>query len=269
MQSRVREIAQSQGGVLRRLELLRAGISLTAIQEAVDSGILLRHPRGVYALPEASDWWVEARRRGAELGCVSAADARGLWVLHRPGQVHAAVTNSRISGPFVKHRSRARCSLLEVVLQCLRCLPELEALVVAESSVALRRLSLAELRAATVGHRNARIRSIVDRINPASESILETVARYLLENAGYQVQVQKYVPGIGRLDLLVDGVLGVELDGREHHSSAHAFDEDRRRNNQCVINGIPTLRIKYSLLIFHAEEFLALVAQAMQPRNRQ
>lgn len=145
--------------------------------------------------------------------------------------MHVAVANSRTFGPFVRHRSRTKCSVLDVVLQSLRCLPELDALVVAESSVILGKISLTELRTATGGRRNARIRKIVQRINPAAESILETVARYLLENAGYQVQIQKYLPGIGRLDVLVDGVLGIELDGREHHSSENAFDEDRRRNN--------------------------------------
>lgn len=257
------QLALLQGGAVRRVELLRAGVTPKMMAHAVESSQIALFPRGVYAVAGTPNWWIDARRQGAELGCISAAVTRGLWVVSKPETWHVCAPNSRISGPFIRHRSRGRPSVLDVVLQCLRCLPEREAFAVAESSVVLRQLTLAQLRAATLGRINAKINAIVARINPASESILETVARYELESAGYQVQIQKYFPGLGRLDMLLDGVLGLELDGREHHSTETAFDEDRRRNNYYVVNGIPTLRIKYSTVFYHPEEFLQLVSSAM------
>lgn len=263
MESRIQELADLHGGAVRRGELRQAGISDWSMRQAVAAGGVLHFPGGIYAFPAVPLWWVRARVAGADLGCVSAAMKAGLWVLNPPQQIHVAVSNNRVQGPFIRHRSYAKTELLDAVVQCLRCLTELDALVISESSVALGRLTLQQLRLATGGPRNGILRRIIDRINPAAESILETIARYLLENAGYHVQVQKYLAGLGRLDLFVDGVLGIEVDGREHHSSAEAFSEDRRRGNFYVVHGIPTLRVTYRLLVHQPEEFLKLVEVAI------
>ncbi|AJT41904.1 hypothetical protein [Psychromicrobium lacuslunae] len=263
MESRIQELAELHGGAVRRAELRRAGISDWSMRQAVAAGVVWHFPGGVYACPDAPSWWVRARLAGADLGCVSAAMKARLWVLNPPRQMHVTASNNRVRGPFIQHRSYAKTALLDSVLQCLRCLPELDALVIAESSVALGKLSLQQLRLAAKGPRNGNLRRIIAKINPAAESLLETIARYLLENAGYQVQIQKYLPGLGRLDLLVDGVLGIEVDGREYHSSAEAFSEDRRRSNFYVVHGIPTLRVTYHLLVHQPEEFLRLVQIAI------
>ncbi|MHA7217629.1 hypothetical protein ACX80L_01935 [Arthrobacter sp. MDT1-48-3] len=49
-------------------------------------------------------------------------------------------------------------------------------------------------------------------MDPHAESILEAVARYHLLRAGFQISSQVHIPGVGRLDLVVDGVLGIEAD---------------------------------------------------------
>lgn len=264
MKNRIQELAELHGGAIRRAELRSAGVSDWEMRRVVAAGLMQHYPGGVYARPDTPLWWVKARVRGADLGCVSAAMNAGLWVLNPPQQLHVVASNNRIRGPFVRHRSYAKAELLDAVVHSLRCLPELEALVIAESSVVSGKLTLRQLRQATNGPRNAISRTIVGRINPAAESIVETVARWLLENAGYQVQIQKYLPGLGRLDLMVDGILGIEVDGREHHSSATAFSEDRRRSNFYVVNGIPTLRVTYRMVVHQPEELLQLVKRAIR-----
>ena len=104
---------------------------------------------------------------------------------------------------------------------------------------------------------------LVARIRPQSGSIIETMARYLLEEAGLTVELQVQIPGMGHLDLLVDGLLSVEADGYAHHACREAYREDRRRWNVTVIRSVPTLRVTYEMLLGEPQEFVRLVRQAL------
>ena len=87
--------------------------------------------------------------------------------------------------------------------------------------------------------------------------------RDLLEEAGLNVELQVQIPGMGHLDLLVDGLLGIEADGYAHHASRDAYREDRRRWNVTVVRGVPTLRVTYEMLLGEPQEFVRLVRQAL------
>lgn len=89
------------------------------------------------------------------------------------------------------------------------------------------------------------------------------MARYLLEEAGLTVELQVNIPGMGHLDLLVDGLLGIETDGYTHHSSRAAYREDRRRWNVTVVRGVPTLRVTFEMLLVEPKEFVHMVHQAL------
>ena len=79
------------------------------------------------------------------------------------------------------------------------------------------------------------------RIVPQSQSLIECLARFLLRRAGFHVESQVNVPGMGHLDLMVDGRLGIETDGAGFHMDRTSFEEDRRRWNVTTRRGIPTL----------------------------
>lgn len=68
---------------------------------------------------------------------------------------------------------------------------------------------------------------------------------------------------MGHLDLLVDGLLGIEADGYAHHSSREAYREDRRRWNVTVIRGVPTLRVTFEMLVRDPAEFVGIVRKAL------
>lgn len=89
------------------------------------------------------------------------------------------------------------------------------------------------------------------------------MARYLLEEAGLTVEMQVKIPGMGHLDLLVDGLLGIETDGFDHHSSRSAYREDRRRWNVTVVRGVPTLRVTFEMLAGKPQEFVLMVQRAL------
>ena len=88
--------------------------------------------------PDADARLIAIRSLPAEPACVTAAQFRGLWVLEPPPQPHIAVPHSRHYPGFVCHRSAAPPTLLDTVVQSLRCLPELDGLVIAESAVVVK-----------------------------------------------------------------------------------------------------------------------------------
>ncbi|MHA7240108.1 type IV toxin-antitoxin system AbiEi family antitoxin domain-containing protein [Arthrobacter sp. TMS1-12-1] len=263
-----RAALETFGGVARSKKLLRAGVTPYRLRLAVDRGEVLRPVRGVYCLPGDAGDLLAATCEHADLACISAARRLGLWVLQEPSLIHASVNHGRpLDARFRVHRTEGPLTPLRICLQAMRCVPELDALCVVESAVVLGHVPLGRLRGAVGGRRDAPLRRIVDLVDPQSQSLIETVARYHLRSAGFSTQSQVYVPGVGRLDLYVDGVLGIEADGREYHSDRREFEEDRRRWNLLTTRGIPVLRVTHALLTRQPDHFLTLVRAAVATRQ--
>ena len=260
---KITEVMSRYDGVARAKHLSAAGISGFQLRTALADGAVARVSRGVYALPGADPLLVAIRSLPAEPACVSAAHFGGLWVLEAPQQPHVALTHSRSYSGFVCHRSAHPPTLLDTVVQSLRCLPELEGLAIAESAVALKGLPLSSLRLRLAGRSDYRERRIVAAIVPQSQSIIECLARFHLRRAGFHVESQVNIPGMGHLDLKVDGRLGIETDGAGFHMDRLSFEEDRRRWNVTTRLGIPTLVVTYPLLKYRPEEFIAMVREAL------
>ena len=257
------KVLSTYDGVARAKHLAAAGISDFQLKSALASGAVSRVARGVYAVPDANAQLIAIRSLPAEPACVTAAQYRGLWILEPPPQPHIAVPHSRHYPGFVCHRSSAPPTLLDTVVQSLRCLPELDGLVIAESAVVVKGVTLAELRQRLTGRNDARERRTVSRIVPQSQSIIECMARYWLRRAGFHVESQVNIPGMGHLDLMVDGRLGIETDGASFHMDRTSFEEDRRRWNVTTRLGIPTLVVSYQLLLNRPDEFIAMVRGAL------
>ncbi|OMH34836.1 type IV toxin-antitoxin system AbiEi family antitoxin domain-containing protein [Tersicoccus sp. Bi-70] len=264
----VMELGRQHGGVVRWRELIEAGIAVAAIATMVEGGQLIAAGHGVYALPGADPALVTVRLAGGRLTCVSRARALGLWVLAEPARPHVGVLRAAAIPGCVVHRVTRNQSMIELLRQCCRCLLELDALVIVESAVVQRRVSWDELRRAVDGARSSRERRILQLVNPASASILETVGRYRLTKAGFHVHCQVVVPGVGRYDLLVNGVLYVELDGAEFHSDRQSYRNDRRRWNLLTVRGLPLLTVPYETVMYEPEVFVRLVGDALRRHRR-
>ncbi|WP_028279521.1 type IV toxin-antitoxin system AbiEi family antitoxin domain-containing protein [Arthrobacter sp. H5] len=189
----------AQGGVARRRDLAQLGISTHQLTHALAANLIGKPARGVYSLPDADRNLLAAKCAGSDLACISAAKRLDLWILKDPVYIHVSVDHGRpLPDEFRVHRSAIPLTPLDICVQCLRCLPELDALCIVESAVVKKLVTLGQLRSRLHSAKDGRIRRVVDLVDPHSQSIMETVARYHLRAAELSVQTQVYVSGVGR-----------------------------------------------------------------------
>ncbi|MFB9716475.1 endonuclease domain-containing protein [Arthrobacter methylotrophus] len=252
------------GGVARRPVLARFGISDAQLRKAVLGGV--RQPaRGIYALASAPDADVELVRNRQSRTCVSAAPFHGLWAIDHSGppHVHQLRSHGRNEvhhGGLVlpSHPHRPVVSLADVLIHALRCLPWQESLVMVECAVGRGDMTVPFLLERLPGKRNGKAREVLQWVDRGADSLLETLARTHFRRAGIHVQPQFYIDGVGYMDLLLDGWLLVELDGR-HHAEWKQVKKDHRRNNLSVIQGYTVLRYYYSDVVHDSEAMVAEV----------
>ncbi len=262
-----------RGGVARTRELLAAGVRERDLARAVNAGMLNRPRAGIYALPGADPVLVRCAATNSRLTCLSAAEHYGLWTLRKPDKVHVLRPDGTFSSErAVVHRSSWVsgerngwiASKADVVLHALGCLPELEALVLVESA-SRQGISLDFLRERLPGRRNAAARRILDLVDVGSESLLETLARTHLRRAGFHVEPQVDIRGVGSMDLLVEGCVDVETDGKEHEAPRRRL-KDYRRDNTAQSLGFAVARFGYAEIVRRPESMVRQVAALVETR---
>src|ERR1700745_3763665 len=167
-------ILRRLGGCSRRAVLLDEGVSERGLARAAAAG------------------------HGPRLG-------RGLACLAPPRRVHIATRNTPVglTAPVVLHRGRSCrydgplpvAGTLDCAAQALRCLPPMAALVIVDSALAARRVTVAELYARLGTQGSAAARILLTLADANSESPLETIARVLLRVHGLDVRTQVYLDG--------------------------------------------------------------------------
>jgi len=103
--------------------------------------------------------------------------------------------------------------------------------------------------------------------SPTSQSVLESLARLELVGEGLKVEPQKYVDEVGYVDLLVEDVVAVELDGYEYHRDRIQFSRDRFRDRQLRMMGYEVLRYAYDEVINSPELVVADVRKILNSRK--
>ncbi len=258
----------AERGAARWKKLRALGVTRYALDKAVAAGAVRALGRGTYFLPEAAWPTVMAALRSGALGCVSAAVVHGLWVWKEPRVPHILCARAVPAGNYVAHRVAVPVHGLSPVVDCVRqvmqCLPELEALVVAESAVVNGLTTVAALDAAAQGKGSIRARGILRRIDPNSQSLVETIARETFRSAGLAVEGQRRFDGVGKVDLWVEGKVVVELDGRDFHSGERDFVEDRRRWNGLTLQLVWVLRFPAKMVMRSPESVLKQVRLMLQ-----
>ena len=152
------------------------------------------------------------------------------------------------------------------------CLPEA---VVAVDSALRRGLVSAEelvgaLAALPPGRGRPRVRAVLALVDPASGSVLESLCRVLLVQAGLAPPVtQLEVRGargalVGRVDFAwPDALLVVEVDGFAFHADRERYRTDRRRANELVLAGWRVLRFSWEDVVAAPDRVVATVRSAL------
>lgn len=238
------------------------------------------HPirRGVYVGAGACAAVRTAAAHGGAICCETAARHLGLWVLGGGG-VHVWMHGGRHqhahsddgcdctphwdSGPASS--TFAAPTVQRILRQIYGCRGE-EAFFVALESARRKRLisrkGLNWLRR-KLGPRG---RDLIDFSRDDADSGLESLIRLRLRRHEWDVRTQVQIIGTGRVDLLIDGWLIVEADGRENHDDGSHRRKDLIRDAQSAIWGHPTLRFDYALTVHDWETAEAAIVAVMSRR---
>jgi len=248
-----------RGGAARVAQLERAGISRHRIRAGLETGTVARPAHGVIALPTATSDVVLAVIVGGEHTCVSALARLGLPVPRRTGPAHLAVPHSfttygREMGATVLHYTKGRkepggvATVFAALDSAGDCLDEVWHLVAVDAALNRGLITMADVLRLSRTSR-ARRDFLIAHADARSESPAETIARLRLVQAGFQVRPQAYVDGAGHVDLEVNGILLVQVDGYEHHSDRASFKRDREKGRAVVKAGRPLLSYAASELL--------------------
>lgn len=245
----------SRCGAARRASLCRDRSDWRALAALVEGGRVNAYPQGVVALPRADRARVVARRVGGVLTCGHALAHYGLPLRQEPTVAHVAVRRGRSHAPsgvgrVVIHRVEGLAPLdpLEppiadpesAVLTTMRCAEELDALIALDAALRIGLVNRSMLLARLAGPRNGRLRSLLGRADPRARSLLETIARYDLQEAGQDPQV---AADLGfEVDLLM-GRLVIETDGYAYHGDRDSWENDHRRDQSLLRRGYVPLRL--------------------------
>ncbi|NQX29366.1 DUF559 domain-containing protein [Microbacteriaceae bacterium VKM Ac-2854] len=242
------------------LESIVTSRQLTALSIDPSARGFERLRPGWFAQPNATAIEKEAARIGGRISCISLLEEIGAF---RPPEkrLHLAVkpTASRIEpgdgvalhwGQRVQAPSNSlvRVDPSEALGHALQCQPADMAIAIVDSILQKRLMTRRDVDAvfAAMPRRLQRLRSFVDA---QSESGIESLTRFRLAAGGIDCELQVVISGVGRVDLLIDGWLVIELDGGTHDTD-DAIARDRIRDVESQVGGYTVLRFRYRQVIY-------------------
>lgn len=162
---------------------------------------------------------------------------------------------------------------VRTLLDFARQLPEAEAVAAVDSALRRRlvtRTRLLRRTSALRGTGAGRLHRVAVLADPRAESVLESLLRVLLVQAGLPrprsqlVLRDRHGDVVARVDLAFpDARLVVEADGYEFHSERAAYLRDRRRLNDLTLMGWRVLRFGWEDVVGQPERVVAQVRAAL------
>jgi hypothetical protein len=225
------------GHIATTRQLVDRGVSEYQIRAAIAVGKIRRLRRGTYCCTHTDSSTTAAATLGGALTCVSILRDSGVWAgnsraLHLqlpPGARRPAAPGVHLHWelPRFEMETPWRAGRMQALWRAIHCLEHEHAIAAMESAIQKKFLTVEDV--SRIGRLAPR------RLQPAAINLVansgsgnETIVRRRLQAVGYAVESQAHVPGMGHQDLLVEGCLGIEVDGREWHGEDR-FEEDHRR----------------------------------------
>lgn len=203
---------------------------------------------------------VIAGQRGGVVTCLSAARHHGIPLIgNPPGAVHLAVprNRSRLRGGdrtpgIVVHNESGHigvdadrpwlADVPSVVNRMLLCAEEEQAVIALDHVLNRGLITQDEIQIPPSGPGTRGARRALSRANGRARSIMETLARLALEDAGIGlIEVGALIESVGEVDLLIDDLVIGEIDGRQHTRGEQVV-KDRERDLRLTQMGYVVLR---------------------------
>ncbi|KJC64411.1 type IV toxin-antitoxin system AbiEi family antitoxin domain-containing protein [Agreia bicolorata] len=278
----IQDCVRRNGNVASRRTLLEARVEPAGIDAARRSGALERLRRGMYALPEADIDQRRAVMAGGRVGCVSALRRVGVWGgLDAALHMHVPSSASRLHldevialgrSPETRrtdktfwaepgrprvHWQRAHAANtrtarswaddwlvdpMSALRQAALCLDDEHAIAAIDSALRKKVVRGHDLEA-LFGSLPRRLQGMRLELDPAADSGPESIVRVRMRRAGFVVEPQMSIPGSSDLDLLINGLVGLDIDSRAWHTGEEQISWDYGKTLQSFAFGRPTLRI--------------------------
>ena len=253
------QVLQRLGGFARTVELEHAGVTRHSISSSLTSGTVIRVREGWYALAGAPHELVVAIRHGGVVGCLTAAQAHGLWVpphegthvwLRDAGHRRTHDACSCVGHWDLPPGDHARSVTVEHALaEIAACAGEEAFFVCLESALHNRKLTKAGARWLRLVLPEASA-ALMDEARDSADSGIESIVRYRLLPFGITMRSQVEITGVGRVDFVIGDRLILEIDGRDNHDGASERHQDLLRDARAAALGYETLRFDYAMVLY-------------------
>jgi len=270
------------GGIATSAQLLEA-VSRGELERALREGKVLHPARDRYTLPSADQAVRVAHEVSGILCLTNAALFHGWAVKQVPDTPHVSFRRNRnLTSAQLRLVQPHRHDLTpddivdgiatskEVTLsQCLRSLPDDEAVVVADSAARAGELAtLARVAATASGSGAARIRGKVGEARADAANAFESVLRSIANSVGgLRVEPQRLITSVtpwARPDLVDEELrIVLEADSFEWHGDRIALRRDARRYDQLVVDGWVVLRFAWEDVMFDQEFVRSVLVAAV------
>ena len=256
-------LVHTLGGLAQKQQLVRAGATDLDLTRAVKSGEVTRARQGWYSTLAAGDPRFRAARVGGRLTGISAIAAMGGWVLgEHPLHVAVPRNAARLRSQWDRHERMRYPDGGGVVVHWDSEGHDTGSVHTVSLATALRDVVLDEPFEQAVAaldwalhtglideidlHRLIRdlpadFARLPDWVDIDCESLPESLARIRMRLRDHAVTSQVDLTSGERLDLLVDGRVGLETDGAQYHRDR--FERDRLKDLAIAIDGYHGIRV--------------------------
>jgi very-short-patch-repair endonuclease len=286
------EIVNSLGGMAQKQQLVRRGAGDRDLTYAVRTGDVVRVRNGWYSTMDERSPQLRAVRVGGRLTGISAIAARGGWVLG-VHPLHVAINQNaaRLRTQHNRHEKLKVQATGGVVLHwesrlqmqrgsavSVGLVDALERVVLDEefeNAVAALDWALHSGQLDIIDFESLILRLPIERrgirdwVDPSCESLPESLARTRFRLSGHSVESQRPMADGRRIDLVVDDVAAIEVDGEEYHRDR--FEADRTKEIEITLMGLHALRPSARTVFrdwayFERAVEVAIAARVVHPR---
>ncbi|GAA4173016.1 hypothetical protein [Gryllotalpicola koreensis] len=224
------------GHIASLAELRRRGFGPREIAALRTNPLCYQPRRGWYACAHLSSDEMVAVSCSGRIDCASALRADKIWVGDVKGHLHLRLpgtggrttqrlraTRRRVVAHWLRPRRRGDklyVSVFDALRQAMDCLPPDDLIAAIESAVHLTKLTK-EAALELIASAPKRLRKVLREVDTEfrAQSGLETKVRLRFTRLGYHVEPQAYVPGVGHVDNLIENIIALETNGRDHEDS--------------------------------------------------